>query len=42
MGDNDLAPRGGNILIYQTEEGQTKIEVRLEGETLWLSQAGSG
>jgi hypothetical protein len=39
MGDNDLAARGGNILIYQTEEGQTKIEVRLEGETLWLSQS---
>jgi len=40
MGDNDLAARGGNILIYQSEQGQTKIEVRLEGETLWLSQAG--
>jgi hypothetical protein len=40
MVSNDLAPRGGNILIYQSEQGQTKIEVRLEGETLWLSQAG--
>ena len=36
---NNLAPRGGNILIYQSEGGQTKIEVRLEGETLWLNQA---
>ncbi len=36
---NELAPKGGNILIYQTEGGQTRIEVRLEGETLWLSQA---
>jgi len=36
----ELAPRGGDILIYQTEGGQTKIEVRLESETLWLSQAG--
>jgi len=40
MGKNELAPRGGDILIYQTEGGQTKIEVRLEGETLWLNQAG--
>ena len=40
MGENDLAARGGKILIYQTEEGRTKIEVRLEGETLWLNQAG--
>jgi hypothetical protein len=39
MTDNELAPQGGQILIYQTEGGQTKIEVRLEGETLWLSQA---
>ena len=28
----------GQILIYQTEEGQTRLEVRLEGETLWLTQ----
>ena len=26
------------ILIYQTESGKTKIEVRLDGETLWLTQ----
>ncbi len=40
MAKGELAPRGGEIVIYQTEAGQTKIEVRLEGETLWLSQAG--
>ena len=27
-----------NILIYQTEDGQTKIQTRLEDETVWLSQ----
>ena len=27
------------ILIYQTENGQTKIETRLENETVWLTQA---
>lgn len=27
-----------NILIYQTEDGQTKIQTRLEDETLWLTQ----
>lgn len=25
------------ILIYQTEDGQTKIDVRMEDETVWLS-----
>ena len=28
----------GQILIYQTEEGQTKLKVRLEDETVWLTQ----
>lgn len=26
------------IIIYQTEDGQTKIQTRLENETVWLSQ----
>ncbi len=26
------------ILFYQTEDGQTKIDVRLENETVWLTQ----
>lgn len=41
MGKNEVAPRGGDIVIYQKEGGQTKIEVRLEGETLWLKHAGA-
>ena len=28
-----------NIIIYQTEDGITKIETRLENETVWLTQA---
>lgn len=27
----------GEILIYQTQEGHTKIDARLEDETIWLS-----
>jgi len=27
------------ILLYQTEDGQIKIQVRLEHETIWLTQA---
>lgn len=27
------------ILLYQTEDKKTQIEVRLEGETLWLNQS---
>lgn len=35
---NDSMP-GGEILLYQTEDGQTRIECQFENETLWLSQA---
>jgi hypothetical protein len=30
------------IILYQTEDGTSKIEVRLEDETVWLSQAQIG
>ena len=29
----------GEIIIYQSEEGLPKIEVRLENENVWLTQA---
>lgn len=32
-----IAPTS-QLLIYQTEDGHTRLEVRLEGETVWLSQ----
>jgi len=31
---NDIGK--GRIVIYQTEDGKTKLEVRLEQETIWL------
>ena len=27
------------IIIYQTEDGQTRVDVRMENETVWLTQA---
>lgn len=30
----------GEMLIYQTEDGLTKIDVNMQDETVWLSQAG--
>ncbi len=29
----------GQIEIYQADDGQTEIQVRLEKDTIWLSQA---
>ena len=31
-------PAKGQFLVYQAEDGQTKIDVRIEGETVWLTQ----
>ena len=27
------------IIIYQTDDGRTKVDVRMEDETVWLTQA---
>ena len=27
----------GNIVIYQTKDGKTSIDVKLEDETVWLT-----
>ena len=32
--------RRSEIVLYPTEDGRHRIEVRLEGETAWLTQAG--
>ena len=31
------APSGGDVILYQTEDGRTRLQVRLQGETVWLS-----
>ena len=31
-------PPGGQFLVYQTEDGKLKLDVRFEGETVWLTQ----
>jgi hypothetical protein len=38
MTDEKSLHTTSQILIYQAEDGQTKIEVQLQAETVWLSQ----
>jgi hypothetical protein len=38
MAEDYGMPTKSRILLYQTEDGRQRIEVRLEGETVWLSQ----
>ena len=35
----DDVPSQSSILLYQTEDGRTRIQCRFENETLWLTQA---
>ena len=35
---SNLAP-GGEFLFYQSQDGKTRLQVRLENETVWLTQA---
>ncbi len=35
---NKLVPNSSQILIYQTEDGKIRLDVRLEDETVWLTQ----
>jgi len=34
-----MNPENSEIIIYQTEDGRTRIQCRFEAETLWLTQA---
>jgi len=40
MQENNSQTRlpGGQVIIYQTESGETKLDVRFEKETVWLTQ----
>ncbi|MBI2212138.1 MAG: virulence RhuM family protein [Acidobacteria bacterium] len=37
--NSDHRPPAGEIILYQTADGTTRIECRFVEETLWLSQA---
>ena len=37
---SDLVPSEAEFLLYRTEDGGVRVEVRFDGETAWLTQAG--
>ena len=36
---SSIQPEQTEIIMYQTEDGLTKIDVRMENETVWLTKA---
>ena len=37
--DNEVVRKNNDIIFYTTDDGQVKIEVRLENENVWLTQS---
>lgn len=37
---HDLQPQPGECLLYDTEDGRTRVECRFVADTLWLPQSG--
>ena len=35
---NEIENNNGEIIIYQSEDGKVKLDVRLENKTVWLTQ----
>jgi len=35
---NEAPAPSGDFILYQTEDGRTRLQVRLQGETVWLTQ----
>jgi hypothetical protein len=38
MNPDPTPPGGGEFLFYQSDDGRIRLEVRLEGESVWLTQ----
>jgi hypothetical protein len=36
--NNEISPENSKIVIYTTDDGQTKLQVKIEDETVWLTQ----
>ena len=38
MTDDNAQPHKSSIILYQTDDGRTRIQCRFAGDTLWLTQ----
>lgn len=39
MRNNELVTQENSFIMYVTEDGKTKIDVKLDNDTVWLTQA---
>ena len=38
MSEQGMEPSRGQFLVYEAADGELKLDVRLEDETVWLTQ----
>lgn len=38
MNEQGMEPSKGRFLVYEAPDGELKLDVRLEDETVWLTQ----
>ncbi len=39
MSEGEFAAPSSGLVLYQTEDGQTRVQCRFDDETIWLTQA---
>ena len=39
VNNQELFSHNSEMIMYQTEDGKTRIDVRLESDTVWLTQS---
>lgn len=39
MSASESSPPASSLILYQTEDGRTRVECRFEDESIWMSQA---
>ena len=39
---NNQAPPNGEVVVYEAADGEVRVDVRVEGETVWLTQRQMG
>ena len=39
---NNQSPPNGEVVVYEASDGEARVDVRLEGETVWLTQRQMG
>ena len=40
--ENPVTPQDKKVVVYETPDGEMRVDVRLDQETVWLTQQSNG